>query len=61
MGKTWKHEKLDKKPRQVEKKVPKKVRYEDFVQSVSEMYDEDLEEYPEMEIDTCLQSRSILN
>ena len=51
MGKTFRHERMEKRPRQVERKVPKKVRIEDFVQTPEEELDE--EQFPEYEEDTC--------
>lgn len=57
MGKTFRHERMEKRPRQVEKKVPKKVRIEDFVQTPEEELDED--EFPDYEEDVCLTYHSI--
>ena len=50
MSKTWRAERLEKKPKRVEPKAPRKVRYEDFVEST---LDEDIDEgdfgYPEQD------------
>lgn len=56
MAKTWRAEKLERKPKRVEKKLPRKVRIEDFVQTMEEHLEDD---FPEYEEDECSRYRSI--
>lgn len=56
MAKTFRHERMEKRPRQVEKKLPRKVRIEDFVQTMEEHLEDD---FPEYEEDECFRYRSI--
>ena len=57
MSKTWRAERLEKKPKRVEPKAPRKVRPEEFVNSEE---DDDIDDlFPEYEEDTCSLSHSI--
>ena len=60
MSKSWRHERMEKKPKREQPKLPRKVRYEDFVTTVDDG-DLDEDEFPDYEEDVCLTYHSIRN